>query len=83
MIVEEAQEYVKGTNTPLFIEIGLRITGFDRSCEARVFDLDGHPFYMGTLFQPERSAFNDVAHPLIVAYMQAALAYTQASGHVI
>ncbi len=67
----------------LFDASGLRITGFDKSGEARVFDLDGHPFYMGTLFQPERSAFNDMAHPLIVAYMQAALAHKQASGHVI
>ena len=69
--------------TTLFDASGLRITGFDKSGEARVFDLDGHPFYMGTLFQPERSAFNDVAHPLIVAYMQAVLAHKQASGHVI
>jgi CTP synthase (UTP-ammonia lyase) len=67
----------------IFNESGLHITGFDKSGEARVFDLDGHPFYMGTLFQPERSAFNDVTHPLIVAYMQAVLAHTRASGHVI
>jgi len=69
--------------TTLFDESGLRITGFDKSGEARVFDLDGHPFYMGTLFQPERSAFNDVTHPLIVAYVQAVLAHTLASGYVI
>lgn len=67
--------------TTLFDASGLRITGFDKSGEARVFDLAGHPFYMGTLFQPERSAFNDVAHPLIVAYMQAVLTHKQASGH--
>jgi CTP synthase (UTP-ammonia lyase) len=69
--------------TPLFNESGLRITGLDKSGEARVFDLDGHPFYMGTLFQPERSAFDDVAHPLIVTYVQAVLEYTWATGHVI
>jgi CTP synthase (UTP-ammonia lyase) len=67
----------------LFEASGLRITGFDKSGEARVFDLDGHPFYMGTLFQPERSAFNHVAHPLIVTYMQAVLTHKQASSHVI
>ena len=67
----------------LFDESGLRITGFDKSGEARVFDLDGHPFYMGTLFQPERSVFNDVTHPLIVAYLQAVLAHRRASGYVI
>jgi CTP synthase (UTP-ammonia lyase) len=68
--------------TTLFDASGLRITGFDKSGEARVFDLDGHPFYMGTLFQPERSAFNDRAHPLIVAYMRAVLTHKQASGHI-
>lgn len=68
--------------TRLFDTSGLRITGFDKSGEARVFDLDGHPFYMGTLFQPERSAFNDTAHPLIVAYMRAILTRKQASGHI-
>ena len=66
----------------LFDVSGLRITGFDKNGEARVFDLDGHPFYMGTLFQPERSAFNDMAHPLIVAYMQAVLAHKKESGHI-
>ena len=66
----------------LFDASGLRITGFDKSGEARVFDLAGHPFYIGTLFQPERSAFNDVAHPLIVAYIQAVVACKQASGHI-
>jgi CTP synthase (UTP-ammonia lyase) len=66
----------------VFDASGLRITGFDKSGEARVFDLDGHPFYMGTLFQPERSAFNDIAHPLIVAYMRAVLTHKQVSGHI-
>ncbi|HEU0004101.1 MAG TPA: CTP synthase [Ktedonobacteraceae bacterium] len=69
--------------TTLFDASGLRITGFDKSGEARVFDLDGHPFYMGTLFQPERSAFNDITHPLIVAYLQAVVTHQQSSGHVI
>ncbi len=61
----------------IFQESGMHITGFDKSSEARVFDLAGHPFYMGTLFQPERSALLSVTHPLIVAYVQAALVYTK------
>ena len=51
---------------------GIEITGWDSSGEARVFELPGHPFFMGTLFQPERSAFKGVAHPLIKAFLQAA-----------
>ena len=53
---------------------GIEITGWDVTGEARVFELPGHPFYMGTLFQPERSALNGVVHPLIRAFLEAASA---------
>ena len=51
----------------------LRITGVDSNGEARVVELAHHPFFIGTLFQPERSAFRNVAHPLIRAFLQAAI----------
>jgi CTP synthase (UTP-ammonia lyase) len=35
-------------------------------------ELDGHPFYFATLFQPERSALAERSHPLIAAFVQAA-----------
>jgi CTP synthase (UTP-ammonia lyase) len=50
---------------------GLRFVGFDATGEARVFELQGHPFYIGTLFQPERSALKEETHPLIRAFTQA------------
>ena len=53
---------------------GIEITGWDVTGEARVFELPGHPFYLGTLFQPERSALKGVAHPLIRAFLEAASA---------
>ncbi len=49
----------------------MQITGVDDNGEARVIELDHHPFFIETLFQPELSAFADVAHPLIVAFLQA------------
>jgi CTP synthase (UTP-ammonia lyase) len=49
----------------------MHITGVDGNEEARVIELAGHPFFVGTLFQPERSAFAGTAHPLIMAYLQA------------
>lgn len=49
---------------------GVRVTGVDVSGEARVIEIAQHPFFVGTLFQPERSAFTGVAHPLIMAYLQ-------------
>jgi len=50
---------------------GLRFVGFDVTGEARMFELQGHPFFIGTLFQPERSALNEETHPLIRAFTQA------------
>jgi len=49
----------------------LRIVGEDPAGEPRAFELDGHPFFFGTAFQPERSALADHDHPLIVAFVRA------------
>ncbi|MBB3110195.1 CTP synthase (UTP-ammonia lyase) [Paenibacillus phyllosphaerae] len=51
---------------------GLHTTGYDANGVARMMELEGHPFYVGALFQPERSALKNVVHPLIRAYVQAA-----------
>ncbi len=51
---------------------GIQITGVDSNGEARSIELLMHPFFIGTLFQPERSAFRGVVHPLIKAFIQAA-----------
>lgn len=51
---------------------GLRVTGRDPGGEARILELEGHPFYLATLFQPERAALRGVAHPLVGAFAAAA-----------
>ncbi len=56
----------------LFDDGAMKITGFDRSGEPRVIELENHPFFIATLFQPERSAFENKLHPLIAAFVQAA-----------
>jgi CTP synthase (UTP-ammonia lyase) len=53
---------------------GLRFTAYDRNGEVRAFELPGHPFFIGTLFQPERSALQHRTHPLIYAFVEAVLA---------
>ena len=57
----------------LFEDGKMRIAGFDKEGQARAFELTTHPFFLLTLFQPERSAFSHVVHPLIRAYVQAIL----------
>jgi CTP synthase (UTP-ammonia lyase) len=50
----------------------LRVCGRDRAGEVRAVELDGHPFYFATLFQPERAALRGAAHPLVNAFVAAA-----------
>jgi CTP synthase (UTP-ammonia lyase) len=50
----------------------LRIAARDGAGDVRAIELDGHPFFIGTLFQPERSAFSARSHPLLRAFVVAA-----------
>jgi len=50
----------------------LRITAFDDHGDARAIELEGHPFFVGTLFQPERAALADRLPPLVKAFVAAA-----------
>ncbi|HET7536446.1 MAG TPA: hypothetical protein VFJ90_08335, partial [Candidatus Didemnitutus sp.] len=52
---------------------GLRFTGFTANGDIRAGELPSHPFFVGTLFQPERSALRNVRHPLVEAFVQAAV----------
>jgi CTP synthase (UTP-ammonia lyase) len=47
----------------------LRISGADAQGEARVVELEDHPFFFGTQFQPERAALNGRNHPLVAAFV--------------
>jgi CTP synthase (UTP-ammonia lyase) len=54
----------------------LNITGRDENGEVRAVELEGHPFFIATLFQPEQSAFAGVEHPLICSFVRAAARLT-------
>jgi CTP synthase (UTP-ammonia lyase) len=76
---EATEEYYcgYGVNPPLesMLEDGaLHISGRDAEGAARVVELDGHPFYIATLFQPERATLAGGTHPLINAFVASALA---------
>jgi len=47
----------------------LRVAGRDAQGEVRAIELDGHPFFVATLFQPERSALVNRRHPLVSAFV--------------
>jgi CTP synthase (UTP-ammonia lyase) len=54
----------------------LRITGSDSEGELRVIELPGHPFFIGTLFVPQVGSRAGQPHPLVTAFVRAALAQT-------
>lgn len=50
----------------------LKVVAVDEDGDARAVELDGHSFFVATLFQPERAALHDRSHPLVEAYLAAA-----------
>jgi CTP synthase (UTP-ammonia lyase) len=50
----------------------LIISGYDENKEVRSVELKNHPFFIATLFQPERSALKNKNHPLIDSFISAA-----------
>ena len=53
----------------------LKIVGIDSNGEARIVELSGHRFFVATLFLPQLSSSVEAPHPLIKAYMKAAVAF--------
>jgi CTP synthase (UTP-ammonia lyase) len=52
---------------------GLRVTCVDVAEEVRAIELPSHPFYVATLFQPERAALHGSIPPLVTALLHAAV----------
>jgi CTP synthase (UTP-ammonia lyase) len=58
----------------------LRVSGRDQAGEVRAVELDGHPFFIATLFQPERAALRGSDHPLVGTYVAAAATWAEGAG---
>jgi len=50
---------------------GMRVTAIDSLDEVRGLELDDHPFFVMTLFQPERAALRGECPPLVAAFVNA------------
>ena len=51
----------------------LRITGADAEGDMRIIELPGHPFFTATLFVPQARSNPDTPHPLVTAFIDAAI----------
>jgi CTP synthase (UTP-ammonia lyase) len=49
----------------------LRAGAYDATGEIRAVELDDHPFFLATLFQPERAALKGQLPPLVAAFVRA------------
>jgi CTP synthase (UTP-ammonia lyase) len=79
-VEETLEEYNCGfglnpTYRALLEENGAEITGWDIEGDARVLELpaERHPFFIATLYQPERSALAGERHPLVSEYVRAVM----------
>lgn len=61
----------------LFAESAMRFVGHDAEGEPRVLEIAEHPFFIGTAFQPERSALKNKQHALILSFLAAVKAYNE------
>jgi CTP synthase (UTP-ammonia lyase) len=50
----------------------LQATAHDSGGNVRAVELSGHPFFVATLFQPERAALVDRTPPIVAAFVEAA-----------
>lgn len=51
----------------------LRVSGVDSEGEVRVIELPDHPFFLGTLFVPQARSTAEEPHPLVTAFLRAAV----------
>ena len=52
----------------------LRVSAHDDAGAVRAIELDDHPFFIATLFQPERAAIDGRVPPLVLSFVHGALA---------
>lgn len=58
---------------PQFLTSNMKFVVFNDDSVPRALELAGHSFFIGTSYQPERSAFNGILHPVVKGFFQAAL----------
>jgi CTP synthase (UTP-ammonia lyase) len=56
-----------------FLNSGLRVSGTDAEGVIRTVELPGHPFFVATLYLPQMKSAPGKPHPLIAAFVKAAI----------
>ena len=53
---------------------GLKLTAISEDGQVRAFEIEDHPFFLGTLFQPALTSTNNHPNPLIVEFVRRSIA---------
>jgi CTP synthase (UTP-ammonia lyase) len=67
---------------PALVARGLIVSCRDDEGEARIVELPGHPFFLGTLFVPQTSSTPSEPHPLISGFVEAAGTRSRGGGRL-
>lgn len=73
---EEAYHCSYGINKAylaIYDDSGMQFSAHDMAGEPKALELADHPFFIGTAFQPERSALDGKLHPIVKAFFTACL----------
>src|SRR5262249_36778417 len=58
-----------------FEHSGLHVNARGANRETRAMELDGHRFYIVTLFQPQLASTPECPHPIVTTYLQACVEF--------
>jgi CTP synthase (UTP-ammonia lyase) len=58
-----------------FAAAGLRVSARGRKGEIRAMELEGHRFYVLTLFQPQLASTEGRPHPIVTAFLRACVQF--------
>lgn len=56
----------------IFADSAFKVAARDSDGAVRAMALEGHPFYLGCAFQPERAALEGRRHPIVTGFVRAA-----------
>ena len=62
---------INPTFADALLDANLIPTGHDSAGDLRAVELLDHPFFVATLFQPERAALKGITPPLVIALLKA------------
>ena len=69
---EMSREFV-----PRFEAAGLKVGAYGPQGEPRLVEMENHPFFIAMLFQPQLSSTPQRPHPLVMAFVRAAVSAQQ------